>query len=226
VTDGSGNARSGMYAAFTNEQMSAVRRREQKKAAVVGEYASVAWLDYPSQALRSGERNVVADLTSVLAATRPGTIVYTHALTDSHDTHVATALRVVEACRKLDPARRPARLLGCEVWRGLDWLPARLQVRLNAGERPHLQAALIGVFDSQIAGGKRYDLSALGLRRARATYSASHEVDAQEGIALAMDMTSLIHDEAARPSDLARVLIGEFEADVLARIGRLGEAPT
>ena len=35
-------------------------------------------------------------------------------------------------------------------------------------------AALIGVFDSQIAGGKRHDLAVLGRRRANATYNASH----------------------------------------------------
>lgn len=222
VTDGAGSARSGPHAGLTNEQMITLRRREQKKAALVGEYASLVLLDYPSHAVQFGEPAIAADLATVLYETRPGITVYTHALTDSHDTHVGTALRVIEACRKLDPDRRPSKLLGCEVWRGLDWLPAHLQVRMNAGDRPHLQAALLGVFDSQIASGKRYDLAALGQRRARATYSASHDVDRQEGVVLGMDMTPLIRDETTSPGDFASGLIRAFERDVLSRIGRLG----
>jgi len=38
----------------------------------------------------------------------------------------------------------------------------------------NLQFALLGVFESQIAGGKRYDLALMGRRRANATYFESH----------------------------------------------------
>ena len=37
VTDGAGSPRAGLYANYTDEQMKAARRAEQKKAAVVGE---------------------------------------------------------------------------------------------------------------------------------------------------------------------------------------------
>ena len=37
VTNGAGSPRSGPYAAYTDEQMQAVRRTEQKKAALVSE---------------------------------------------------------------------------------------------------------------------------------------------------------------------------------------------
>ena len=57
-----------------------------------------------------------------------------------------------------------------------------------------LQAALLGVFDSQIAGGKRYDLASMGRRRANATYFESHGVDVTQGLSYAMDLTPLIRD--------------------------------
>ena len=41
VTNGAGSARDGAYAAYTDEQMQAVRRSEQKKAALVGDYSAV-----------------------------------------------------------------------------------------------------------------------------------------------------------------------------------------
>ena len=120
--DGAGSARSGPYAAFTDEQMREVRRQEQRKAAVVGEYGAVVLLDYTSaQAKAPGRKALVADLRALLDRCQPQ-VVYTHNLADRHDTHVATALGVIEACRALPLERRPKRLLGGEVWRDLDWL--------------------------------------------------------------------------------------------------------
>ena len=83
---------------------------------------------------------------------------------------LAVALRVIEAIRRLDQAERPARLVGCEVWRALDWIVDSDKVQMNVSAHENLQFALLGVFDSQIAGGKRYDLASMGRRRANATY--------------------------------------------------------
>ena len=47
LTNGAGSPRDGLYASYTDEQMRAVRRSEQKKAAFVGEYSGVAFLDHP-----------------------------------------------------------------------------------------------------------------------------------------------------------------------------------
>ncbi|HEY7512879.1 MAG TPA: PIG-L family deacetylase, partial [Vicinamibacteria bacterium] len=119
VTDGAGSSRTGPYAAFTDEKMRTVRRLEQRKAAMVGEYAAVILLDHASDGVKSPpRREVLDDLSAVLRACRPS-VVYTHNLADRHDTHVATALATVEACRALSPDDRPSRLLGGEVWRDL-----------------------------------------------------------------------------------------------------------
>src|SRR5215468_6349145 len=49
-TNGGGSARIGTYAAYTDEQMQAVRRREQRASAVIGSYGVMIQLDYPSTA--------------------------------------------------------------------------------------------------------------------------------------------------------------------------------
>ena len=50
---------------------------------------------------------------------------------------------------------------------------------------------LSAVFDSQIIGGKRYDLAAEGRRLANATFSASHSCDTYSALNYAMDLTPL-----------------------------------
>ena len=75
-------------------------------------------------------------------------------------THVAAALRVICALRSFPDDLHPEKLYGCEVWRSLDWLCDEDKVVFDVSAYPNISAALIGVFDSQITGGKRYDLAA------------------------------------------------------------------
>src|SRR5580658_9471626 len=51
-TDGSGSARTGAYGRYSDQEMMGVRRREQREAAIVGRYAAMIQLDYPSKAAR------------------------------------------------------------------------------------------------------------------------------------------------------------------------------
>ncbi len=78
----------------------------------------------------------------------------------------------------------------------------------------NLQLALVGVFDSQISGGKRYDLATMGRRRANATYFASHAVDELEGMATGMDLTPLIDDPALDIQEYVQGFIQRFAEDV------------
>ena len=221
VTDGRGSPRSGLYARYDDEQMREVRFKEQRKAAAVGEYAAQVMLDYPSRLIKDGsQRSAIEDISGLLRACRPQ-VVYTHNLADKHDTHVAVALRVVEAARSLAPAERPQRLYGCEVWRGLDWLMDADKVMMDLSNQECLQAALLGVFDSQISGGKRYDLASLARRRANATYSESHQVDAFTGLSFAMDLTPLMDADRTSPDEWVQTFIQRFAQDVTGRIQRL-----
>lgn len=216
ATDGVGSPQE--RAPLAPEELRAVRRREQERAAVLGQYGAVVFLDHPSSIVKATtDRATVDDLVAVLRATRPG-VVYTHALSDAHDTHVAVTLRLLEACRALAPEERPA-ILGCEVWRGLDWLTPGDKVTLPVDERPELQAQLVGVFESQLRE-KRLDLGTLGRRTANAAFAESHQVDRHERVVLAMDLTPLV-SEFARPWELVQGYVRRLEHDVLGRIQRL-----
>jgi LmbE family N-acetylglucosaminyl deacetylase len=222
ATDGRGAPRNGLYEHYSDEEMRLVRFKEQRKAAVLGEYAAQVMLDYPSKIVKDGNNpHPVEDLVKLLQATRPQ-YVYTHNLADKHDTHVAVALRVIAAIRSLPEQQRPQKLYGCEVWRDLDWLMDDDKVPFDLSEHENLQAALLGVFDSQIAGGKRYDLASMGRRRANATYFESHGVDVSTGMSYAMDLTPLVLDDNKNIDAFMQEFIQRFSQDVTVRLKRLG----
>jgi LmbE family N-acetylglucosaminyl deacetylase len=221
VTDGRGSPRDNLYKDYTDEEMRLVRFKEQNKAAIVGEYSAQVMLDYPSKIIKDASgQEPVEDILELLRAAGPE-IVYTHNLADKHDTHVGVALRVIAAIRGLPESERPKKLYGCEVWRALDWLADPDKVPMNVSEHENLQAALLGVFDSQIAGGKRYDLASMGRRRANATYFETHGVDLTTGLSFAMDMTALIADVDREPLAFVQDLIQHFAEDVTHRIRRV-----
>jgi LmbE family N-acetylglucosaminyl deacetylase len=221
VTDGAGSPRSGPYANVSDRDMVDIRRREQRKAAVVGEFGAAVMLGVSSADVKEPSgAGAVRELSDVIRRTRPG-VLYTHNLADRHDTHVAVALRVVEACRSLPAGERPRQLLGGEVWRDLDWLSGPDRLALDVTPRENIVAALIGVFDSQISGGKRYDLAVLGRRRAHATFDESHQTDAATGLSLYMDMTPLLEHSVLDAAAFARERIERFGAEVTERLARL-----
>ena len=213
-TDGGGSARTGPYAHVDDAGMRALRRREQDLAARIGCYGAMAQLGYPSNSVKNlHDPGLGEDLRVLLRATRPR-VVYTHNLADKHDTHVAVAVAAIAAIRTLPPKDRPGAVYGCEVWRDLDWLPDAAKVAHDVGGFDALAAALNGVFDSQIAGGKRYDLGVIGRRQANATFFESHAVDRTTQIALAMDLTPLAQDETREVAAYVDDLLERFRADV------------
>jgi LmbE family N-acetylglucosaminyl deacetylase len=220
VTDGRGSPRNGLYEKYDDEEMHLVRFKEQRKAAIVGEYAALFMLDYSSKETKSNSTSPVDDLAAILEATCPQ-VVYTHNLADKHDTHIATALKVIAAIRRLPKVARPEKLFGCEVWRALDWMVDSDKVAFELSQQENLQSALLGVFDSQITGGKRYDLASLARRRANATYFESHGVDVQTGLSFGLDMTSLIQNDDLEPAEFIQIYIDHFAQDVMERLQRV-----
>lgn len=218
VTDGRGSPRDDLYRDYSDEDMRVVRFKEQKKAAIVGEYAAQVILDYPSKSVKDGSnRQPVEDLAMLIRAAR-AEAVYTHNLADKHDTHVAVALRVIAALRSLPKEFQPRRLYGCEVWRDLDWMVDVDKVGFDVSAHENLQSALLGVFDSQISGGKRYDLATLGRRRAHATYFASHATDVTTALNFGMDLTPLIQDPERDVAAFVQEFIGRFAQEVAQRL--------
>jgi LmbE family N-acetylglucosaminyl deacetylase len=221
LTNGSGSPRNGVYERYTDEEMQVVRRKEQIKAAIVGEYGAQVLLDYSSAAIKDHANQAPVDDIAGLVRVAHPEVIYTHNLADKHETHVGVALKVIAALRSLPAGERPRRLYGCEVWRDLDWLADADKVVANCSTAENLQAALLGVFDSQISGGKRYDLAAMGRRRANATYFASHDTDVATGLTYAMDLTPLIEDTKLDVADYVESFIRRFGEDVRFRIQRL-----
>ena len=214
VTNGSGSPREDLYKDYDDEEMQQVRAIEQKNAAVVGQYSAQILLDYPSSAVKDGaNKDPVDDIQQLLEVALPNT-VYTHNLADKHATHVGVTLKVIEAIRSLPAANQPQQVFGCEVWRDLDWMVDDDKVAFDCSVHENLQAALLGVFDSQICGGKRYDLATIGRRRANATYFASHDVDISTGMAFGMDLMPLIQDPNLDIITYVQSFIDRFATDV------------
>ncbi len=222
VTDGRGSSRTGLYADYTDDQMQQVRVKEQIKAAVVGEYAAQVLLDYPSSAVKDAANpDPIDDLFQLLQAAKPN-VVYTHNLADKHDTHIGVTLKVIEAIRRMPAADRPRHVYGCEVWRDLDWMVDSDKVAFDCSTQEGVQYALVGVFDSQITGGKRYDLATMGRRRAHATYHSSHVTDITTGTVFAMDLTPLAQDPALDIKDYVLQFVDKFAQDIRNRFIRVG----
>lgn len=220
VTNGAGSPRNGLYETCSDEDMQRIRRREQMKAAYVGEYGAMAMLDYTSSEVKDGKSDlVVNELRELVRQARP-TVVYTHNLADKHDTHVSVTLRLITALRGLPAGERPERVYGCEVWRNLDWMMDNEKSQFDVKDHPNIMAAVLGVHDSQIVGGKRYDLATHGRRLANATYAESHGTDTTDQLAIAMDLTPLIENPTLDINEYVQGYIRRFAEDVSAKLAK------
>ncbi|MEI8141137.1 MAG: PIG-L family deacetylase [bacterium] len=223
-TNGGGSSRIGPYGQFSDAEMMTVRQEEQNTAATVGHYGVMIQLNVPSSAVKSPSDQLVKnDLKEILAATRPQ-VVYTHNLADKHDTHLGVVIATIQAIRELPADQRPQKVIGSEIWRGLDWMNDSQKVVMDVSRHENLAAAVNGVFDSQIAGGKRYDLATLGRRQANATFFESHATDKATHVIFGMDLTPLITDPSHNIIEFVASHIKAFEGDVRKKLStRLGK---
>ena len=220
MTNGAGSPRAGIYKDYTDEDMIKVRQVEQRKAAVIGEYSAHLQLGYISSELKAScKEDAVSDIVKILEKACPE-VVYLHNPADKHETHVAVALRSIAALRQLPENKRPKKVYGCEVWRDLDWMMDDEKQVLPVSDDNNMAAALISVFDSQVAGGKRYDLASAGRRLANATYFASHDTDDFAGINYAMDLTPLVEDPSLSVVEYVVGAIERFKNDVQDKLSK------
>src|SRR2546423_194526 len=162
---------------------------------------------------------VADEIEKIVRAEQPE-FVYLHNLADKHDTHIAVAMRSIAALRR--SGVKPKKVYGCEVWRDLDWLLDEDKQALPVSERSNIAASLVGVFDSQVTGGKRYDLATAGRRVAHATYFASHGTDQESALNFAIDLTPLAEDPDLPVADYVLGLVDRFRADVEQRLKSFG----
>jgi LmbE family N-acetylglucosaminyl deacetylase len=220
-TNGSGSARGGRYARCSDNDMMAIRSEEQNRAAVIGGYAAMIQLDHPSTMVKDpAESALVDDLLTILRATRPE-VVYTHNPADKHDTHVGVVIAALHAMRSLPRDERPRQVIGCELWRALDWLPDTEKLLMDVSGHDELTADICAVFESQIAGGKRYDLATRGRRAANATFLESHATDSATQLIYGIDLSPLVADESLDIAGYVCGFIDRFNDDVRRKLGRL-----
>jgi LmbE family N-acetylglucosaminyl deacetylase len=222
VSDGAGSTRKGKYSGISSAELVNIRNKEQKEAARVGDYGALVLMGYPSNTVkRPGHAGVTDELTNVLKWAKPD-YIYTHNPFDIHDTHVAVMLRTLDALRRLSDEYMPEEVYGCEVWRSLDWLLPEDRIPIDVSLRPELAKNLLGIFESQIGSGKRYDLAVLGRRLANATFDSAVKSDATDALSYSIDLKPLIDNPGLDVVVFVRRFIDRFKDDVINRIEKLG----
>lgn len=221
VTDGRGAPRSGPFENMNDDDLWKIRCEEQKQAANLGKYHAQLLLNHSSNVVKSSDRKIVIDdLKHIINVTKPE-VIYTHNLLDKHDTHVAVTLCVIQALREIGVPPDFKKLYGIEAWRGLDWLVDEDKVSLDASSHCDLQIELLRVFESQITGGKRYDLATIARRQANATFNQSHEIDQSTHLVHGMDLTPLTRHPEIIIEDFVIRYINNLADDVYDRLKRL-----
>ncbi len=221
VTNGAGSSRVGVYENYTDEEMVQVRADEQNKAAFVGDYAAQFQLDYSSSEVKdTANDSATEDLTRILEKAGAKTI-YLHNPADKHDTHISVLAKSLAALRKLPEELKPEAVYGCEVWRDLDWMLDSDKSVLDCSLYENMANSLVSLYDSQISGGKRYDLATAGRRLANATYFDSHSSDDATALTWAIDLTPLVQDPSLSIKDYTLGYIDRFKADVGEKLDRL-----
>ena len=88
-TDGAGSVTANNYSETSREELVAIRKQEQRSAALIGRYSVVIQLGFRSdQVVGNQNRALVEDIKAIIRAARPK-VIYTHNPVDKHRTHLA-----------------------------------------------------------------------------------------------------------------------------------------
>lgn len=201
-----------------------IRHTEQRRAAEIGGYSAIAQLGAASVGVRDPQTRgeLVDRLADLLDRTRPVN-VYTHDLADRHSTHVAVGLATIEAIRRLEPATRPGRVVGCEGWRGLAWMSDQEKIRMPLDTSSGLHRRLVEAHSSQLAT-KAYDLAFEGRRRANATLHDIYGADESDEVMVAMELSPLVRNDDLDPVEFVSAAIERFRREIVANLTELSGA--
>ncbi|NNJ48238.1 MAG: PIG-L family deacetylase, partial [Acidimicrobiia bacterium] len=112
-------------------------------------------------------------------------------------------------------------LYGCEVWRDLDWMVDDDKVTFDVTSHSELIGRMLASYESQLSGGRRYDLGVNGRSLAHAVFSDPYVTSVPGRHAYAMNLTPLIADDSV---DIPAYVAGHVErlrSDTLDRIDRV-----
>jgi LmbE family N-acetylglucosaminyl deacetylase len=214
ITNGNLANKGRQYARYTDEDYIEIRRCEQQKAAIIGEYNAVIFLDLDSATVKSAVSDTSTRLIrDCLMATKPS-FICTHNVFDVHATHKAVLRHTLTALKQTRELFEPKALIGFETWGSLDWLPKNYKLIFDCSHHQNLQRALIGVFDSQISRDKCFDEATMGRRMANATFSQPLGKDAYRFAALGIDQMPLLQNECS-VSGFVDAILETFRQEVL-----------
>ena len=214
TTDGGGSARTGKFKDYTDEEMKAVRIKEQQAASELGRYNSLYMLNYSSKEVKDEKNTEISeDFLKIIKELKPE-VIYTHSILDKHPTHIGVVLKLIAALRQLPKEEQPKLLYGCEVWRGLDWIKDEKKIGFNVSRNKRLQKKLLEVFESQVVGGKDYVMSTLGRRYQNATFYQSHSVDKFKMISFAIDMRPLLKKPDLSIKEFALSFVDDLKEEI------------
>jgi LmbE family N-acetylglucosaminyl deacetylase len=216
VTSGSGSLRAPQHAALSPSEYAELRWEEQKQAAKMGGYAFVDSLNIESSVIKTA-----AGLAALATQLREYLVefeideLYMHQPFDRHASHVRVAFAVLTALRSLPKERRPAQVLGCEVWRNLDWAPKSSKVLrpLSAADL-ELQVRLAEVFTSQAdpKNAKDYVAALVGRKTANAVFQEGLVGDSGVAQEVYIDLKPWVESKL-NWSELGREYLGRFQQE-------------
>ena len=217
VGDGAGHTKNGKYAELNDKEMIEVRNKEQIRASEIGEYSKLYLLKHTQAEIDDKEnKNIIKDIQKILQETTPD-IIYTHNIFDKNLSHRTITLKVIEAIMEMPEESRPRLLYGCEVFRGLDWLPEKYKVVFDLTENTELQNRLIGVYDSKIEGMKNYAKAVMGRKLANASLNPSGATSEDKLEWFGINLTPVIQKNIPI-KDYCIKILGDFNKELLDNI--------
>ena len=197
-----------------------MRQNEQACAAKLGHYLGYAMLGYDSNVVKRLYRPLIDDYKKLMLTLRPE-VIYTHSLFDKHDTHVGVVYHLIHALLELKDSYMPKRVLGCEVWRDLDWLKDSDKIVLDTSETMVLQEQLLQCFTSQTKM-KRYDKAVIARQIGHAVFQDAYQANAVQGVLIATDLMPLLMQPAMTIESYVNETLNRFNKTVLEKINRYG----
>lgn len=215
VTDGAGSVLP--PGCRTQSELVALREHEEIRVAQRAGFGGVIFLRASSATVRdTGERRVTQSIAAILACTHPEILV-THNPFDRHPTHLAVLARVLDAICRVPRRAWPLRLLGGEVWGGLDFLPAEIVQAHDISAQIETIGELMRLYETQNIN-QHYDLGAVGRYLSHATFHSSHARNEAVAMALTIDMTALLGRPASSLPDFVVRWFDRARNDQLTRL--------
>lgn len=213
LTDGVGSIRGSGDGGYSDREFAQIRRDEQRRAASLGNYGGIYQLAASSDELRTNPGRIGEEIVELIKRLRPQEILL-HSPFDKHKTHLAALVASLEALRRCAAACIPRRVIGCEVWRGHDWLPDARKLVLDASFDPSFATRLFEQFQSQIGPGKRYGDATIGRWLANATFYQPRAKDLHSRVSYGVDLTELVNDQSVSLAAFIQRHLDEFAVDV------------